>query len=235
VAQELQAPESADALYLARGDEVSRQRPVFTGDVYLTSKDDSTAIQASMFLIVQHPCALRTNGVQLVSRILVAEVESCAPISLKDWNGRYRIMPLPGLRPVDVDARSSCAVFPNLLVVTPGDLAACERIACLSDVGVNLLLQRWVHHNSRAIVQTHVFAQVTAGPLAEAEIVEEWIASRQLVDMGRDEAEAECHAFLRDVPDGSTISRQKALEDPQRRSEVRRAVRAQLKVPHATP
>jgi len=66
VAQELQAPESADALYLARGDEVSRQRPVFTGDVYLTSKDDSTAIQASMFLIVQHPCALRTNGVQRV-------------------------------------------------------------------------------------------------------------------------------------------------------------------------
>ncbi len=231
MAAELEAPESWDELYLSRGDEVGDERPVFTGDVYRArdGQDFGANEHPSMFVIVQHPCALRTDGVNLVPRLLVADVEQRAPLPLTKWKGSYRIMPLPLLLPDDGDNGHFCAHFPRLLVVAPEDLVQYERIACLSDVGVNLLLQRWVNHNSRVVVETFQFAAVTAGPLAEAEIQEEWVSTRLLQGMERRSAEQECHAFLRAVPEGSAITRQEALEDPQRRSEVRRAVRAQLK------
>ena len=231
MARGLEAPDSWESLYLARGEEVSPQRPVFTGDVYQDTAGHGSDVgaQPSMFVVVQHPCALRTNGVSLVPRILVAEVQPRDPLAPSAWDGSYRIMPLPSLRPQDGGGGHYCAVLPQLFVVTPDHLAACERIACLSDVGVNLLLQRWVHHNSRVVVETHRFTEVTAGPLAEAEILEDWVTAREGQGMDRPRAEQECHAFLRAVPEGGSTSRQQALEDPQRRSEVRRAVRAQLK------
>jgi hypothetical protein len=232
VSAELAAPDSVDALYLARGDEVSLRRPTFTGDVFVSTNAGlgGSDSQPAMFVIVQYPCALRTNGIHRVRRVLVAEVEPRAPLTLREWNGSYRIMPLPSLRPESVDSGHYCAAFQNLLVVTPEELDQSERNACLSDVGVNLLLQRWVHHNSRAIVQTRVFEELTARPLAEAEIMEDWVTSRQMLAMPPGKAEAECHAFLRTVPDGDNLTRQKALENSRRRAELRRAVRTHLNV-----
>lgn len=233
MAAQLEAPESLDALYLSRGDEVCAERPVFTGDVYsaLPSKGLASDGLPPMFVILQHPCALRVDGVSLVPRILVAEVGQREPLPLTSWNGSYRIMPLPRLRPNAGDSGHFCAYFPKLLVIAPEDLVRYERIACLSDVGVNLLLQRWVNHNSRVVVETFRFLEVTAGPLAEAEIQEEWVTTRLLQGIKLRGAEEECHAFLRAVPEGSAITRQKALEDPQRRPEVRRAARTRLKEP----
>jgi len=233
---ELEAPHDWGELYLARGEDVADERPVFTGDVFtrrpLAEGQASEAVGPSQLLVLQHPCALRINGVDLVPRILVAEVEPAPLLSTEQWKGSFKLMPLPGLlEAVGGDSGHRAGKFNQILVVTPEDLAAYDRVACLSEVGVNLLLQRWVHHNSRVIVPTHLFAEVTAGPSAEAELTEDWVSER--VTQGADPAAAEheCHDFLRSQLSADGPTRQDALRDPQRRSEVRRAARAQLALP----
>lgn len=233
---ELEAPHDWGELYLARGEDVADERPVFTGDVFsrrpATEGQASEAVGASQLLVLQHPCALRTNGVDLVPRILVAEVEPAQLLNTEQWRGNFKVMPLPELlEAVGGDSGHRSGKFNQILVVAPEDLAEYSRVACLSEVGVNLLLQRWVHHNSRVIVPTHLFAEVTAGPSAEADLTEDWV--RERVTQGADSAAAEheCHEFLRSQPSDDGPTRQTALRDPQRRSEVRRAARAQLATP----
>ena len=233
MAGELEAPNSAGEIYLSRGDEVAPARPLFTGDIFQLPavpglRDDGAP---DAVILLQHPCAFRTDGVDLAPRLLVAEVSHGTSVtSPGQWKGSFRIMPLPA--PADADAGDLGAMsahFDRLLVMRPEELeGGFTRVACLSDVGVNLLLQRWVHHNSRVIVPTHLFAEVTAGPSAEVEITEEWIADRMAAGVTPSDAARECHTFLRAKTSGD-ISRQDALADPQRRSEVRRAARAEVK------
>jgi hypothetical protein len=228
---ELEAPNDWDELYLARGDEVAHERPVFTGDVYerqATARADDLELPTAL-LVLQHPCALRSNGVDLVARLLAAEVTPYELLPREKWTGHFKVMPLPKLHAEDGALDHHAARFNEVLVIKPEQLASYERIANLSEVGVNLLLQRWVHHNSRVIVPTHRFAEVTAGPSAEAELAEEWVVARIAQGMTEEAALRECHEFLRASPSADAPTRQKALEDPQRRAEVRRAARSKVK------
>jgi hypothetical protein len=76
VPQELESPRTPDDLYLARGDDVCGARPILTGDVLddveVTEPDGSRARLSVM--IVEHPCSLRSDGVNLVPKLLVAAV-----------------------------------------------------------------------------------------------------------------------------------------------------------------
>ena len=67
-----------DALYRARGEEVSETRPIFTGDVFTKVQlPGSTGnVKARTVAVLQHPCSMRTNGVDLAWQVLVA---SCPP------------------------------------------------------------------------------------------------------------------------------------------------------------
>lgn len=58
-------------------------------------------------------------------------------------------MPLPDLKPNSTTDKQKhhAAYFDALYLADPERLG--PRIACLEPLGVNLLLQRWVHHNSR--------------------------------------------------------------------------------------
>src|SRR4051794_8606280 len=95
---ELEAPETASSLYLARAAAANVDRPLIHGDVFahieIPGVDDGAGIAA----IITHPCSMRRDGVQLVERLLVARVVICNPIPLDRWSGgNYKVMPLPEL------------------------------------------------------------------------------------------------------------------------------------------
>lgn len=215
-----------DLLYRARGEEVARARPVFTGDVFARiSLPGSTGnVKARTVAVMQHPCSMRTDGVTLSWQVLVAEVKSRKEFTETDWaSGFFNLMPLPDLSPGEPPRTRHQAVdFDSLYTVAPNLLTS--RIACLSPFGVNLLLQRWVHYCSRVVVPTHSFQLATQAFYEEADLIEEWCddATGGLLE----ESEA-CVRWLRADRAGTTYQRR--LQDPQAHSMVRKAMRAELK------
>lgn len=222
-----------DTLYRARGDEVVRHRPVFTGDVF-----DKVTVQSlgetriKKIIVLQHPCALRTNGVDLQPRLFVAEVRPHNVIAAKDWTGHVAKMPLPELVPTLASAkRHQAAFFDAPYMIGPDALNLDKRIACLSPIGVNLLLQRWVHHNSRVVVPTMTYQDVSSSAYEEADLIEEWCEQRVEAGIDIHGAATEAVKWLREDAGGGVI-RQRLLDDPQNRSTVRRQMRAALRELH---
>lgn len=234
MAQALEFPGGAeapdwDSLYRARGDEVLRHRPIFTGDVFEKVPVQGLGeTRTKDVIIVQHPCALRINGVDLHPRLMVAEVRRHRIISIEEWSGHLSKMPLPELHPgVDSTKRHQAAVFDQPLLVGPDDLDIEKRVACLSQIGVNLLMQRWVHYNSRAVVSTATYQEVSSAAYEEADLIEEWVDVRLGAGLDIREATSEAIAWLREDA-GAGAMRQALLEDPQARSTIRRQLRAAL-------
>ena len=216
-------PQGWESLYRARGDDVAVERPTFTGDVFRV--DEHADGNSGLIQLVQHPCALRLDGIHLLPALIAVSVEYRANAQDLGWSGNYKMMPLPALSPEAPDGiPHAVALFDSPLVVTPEQLASGERVACLSPVGVNLLLQRWVHHNSRVVVPTHKYQDATGGPFEEADILEEWCEDQEDLVFASQEA----MEWLReDIGDG--LRRQDRLRDPQQRSPVRVEMRVYLK------
>lgn len=215
------------ALYRARGDEVAATRPIFTGDVFtgVELPGSTGKIKARSVLVLQHPCSMRTNGVDLAWKVLVVEVANRKELDEQSWvGGHFNLMPLPGLRP-DIASQSQhqAANFDNLYTVAPALLTS--RIASLSPFGVNILLQRWVHYSSRVVVPTHTFHEQTVAFYEEADLIEEWCDEASSEDLQA--ATQACLNWLRTDRDGSTY--QELLKDPQSHSMIRRAMRKALK------
>jgi len=77
-----------DSLYRARADEVVRHRPAFTGDVFAKVTVQSVGeTKVKDVMLLQHPCALRSNGVDLHLRLVVAELRKHPVIAVEDWTG----------------------------------------------------------------------------------------------------------------------------------------------------
>lgn len=219
-----------DALYLARGTEIAAHRPYFTGDVFgkvSVRKPDGT-LKAKTVAIIQHPCAMRADGVNLSPSLLVAEVRPTKVLPPSEWAKYGKLAPLPDLLPsVTSNKRNQAAYFDALYLAQPEDLEG-GRIACLSQLGVNLLLQRWVHHSSRVVVPTWTLNEVTGGVYEECDLIEEWCEERIGPDLPASAATRECVDWLREERKGDE-SRQKLLENPQFRGDVRREMRQFLK------
>ncbi|WP_447586965.1 hypothetical protein [Microbacterium lacticum] len=216
-----------DALYRARGTEVSTTRPIFTGDVFagIALPGSTGKVKNRNVIVIQHPCSMRINGVDLAWQVLVAEVTNRKELSEEDWTtGNFNLMPLPALRPdTESQARHQAGNFDNLYMVSPDQLAS--RIASLSPLGVNLLLQRWVHFSSRVIVPSFDFHKQSVSYYEEADLVEEWCDE---MDSGDQRADTEeCVNWLR--KDNGGRSYQEMLKDVQAHSVVRKAMRAELK------
>lgn len=222
-----------DTLYRARGDEVVCHRPVFTGDVFDKVTVQSLGeIRTKKVMVLQHPCALRTNGVDLQPRLFVAEVRPHPVIPAEGWTGHVAKMPLPELVPMLTSAkRHQAAFFDAPYLVGPNALNLDQRIACLSQAGVNLLLQRWVHHNSRAVIPTTTYQEVSSPAYEEADLIEEWCEERVEAGVDIHDAATEAVKWLREDAGGGVI-RQQLLDDPQSRSTVRRQMRAALRELH---
>lgn len=160
---------------------------------------------------------------------MVAELRNHKVIPVENWTGHVGKMPLPELIPsLETGKRHQAAFFDELYLVGPDDLALDERLACLSQTGVNLLLQRWVHHNSRVVVSTATYQEVSSPAYEEADLLEEWCEERVEAALAIQEAAIEAMKWLREDTGGG-VTRQRMLEDPQNRSTVRRQMRAALR------
>jgi hypothetical protein len=179
-------------------------------------------------MIVQHPCALRSNGVDLNSRLLAVEVKNFSLIPPGKWRGSFSFMPLPSLRPgLDSNARNQAAGFDSIYTAQASDLDLEKRIACLSPSGVNILLQRWVHHNSRVIIPTWQYQEVTESVFEEADLMEEWCDGRLLSGIKVEESAREFMDWIREETPGAA-TRQERIKNPQNRSVVRKEMRSLL-------
>ncbi len=214
-----------DLLYRTRGPEVVVYRPVFTGDVFFQVPIRDRSLNLA---ILQHPCAIRVDGVTLQPSLLVAEVAPLEVLKPSRWESRnYKHMPLPALQPGQQPA-DYAVFFVKCHVITPADLGAGERVACLSQQGVNLLMQRWVHHNSRAVISTQRYQDVTSPQYEEADMIEDWCTDRDDDGISSEEATLEIDEWLSErVAPGET--RRDELQDPQKRSTLRRELRDHLR------
>jgi hypothetical protein len=229
VGHNLEAPGTDDAprwddVYRCRGDEVVEHRPVFSGDVYsdveVWGEDDPKTV-----MVLQHPCVIR-SGTVLAKKLLVAEVIPSQIIKPSLWDGYVRQMPLARLMP-DAEKEHWTAKFDRHHIVTSKQLLDGTRTACLSQVGLNLAMQRWIHHNSRAIVPTWIIQEVTGAQFEEADIIEDWCIDREDDVVAAEAAIIEIDAWLTEEVNG--VKRRDQLKDLQLRAEVRRGAANHLR------
>jgi hypothetical protein len=166
--------------------------------------------------------------VDLQSRLIVGEVRQHKVLSVAEWTGYFNTMPLPDLNPsVTSGKRHQAAFFDELCLVGPDDLDLNKRVACMSQTGVNLLLQRWVHYSSRAVISTATYQEVSSPAYEETDLIEEWVEERVEVGLDLREATVEAMKWLREDTGG--VMRQRLLEEPQSRSTIRRQLRVALR------
>lgn len=219
----LESPSSAEALYLAASpDQVDFARPVMTGDVFAEVEIPGTA-GTGLGIVMTHPCSMRVAGGDLGDRLLMARVGASAQISLKKWaTGHFKVMPLPGLL-----SRHHSAFFDDIGLVRSGALALCERVACLTPYGINLLQQRFVWFLTRFLAPTHRLGEASEAVFEEADLCAEWVAALIEAGVDRDEASRLFDDWIRGKDD-SGVTRQSLLAKSQHRAGLRREMRNQL-------
>lgn len=224
--EELEAPPSADALYYYRADEVVPERPVQTGDVFHTVSIPGLTDGGGLAIVLNHPCSMRSNGVDLIERLQLARVKPYQEVHLNAWGRHHlRVMPLPDPR---ADNEHYAVDFAEFGLVPTSSLDLEQRVACLDPLGINLLQQRFIFNVSRFIVPTKKLHRSCAVAFQEVDLLEEW--NDLWIKSGRDPADAgqAFHDWIRDDA-GSGRTRQDRLSQEQERPPIRRALRAHLK------
>lgn len=209
----LEAPRSADDLYLARAAEpqgVSRLRPVMTGDIFegieIPGVEDMVGDDRKLALVVSHPCSMR-QGPVLKERIQAVRVVNCDPINLSAWpKTYYDRLPLPDLTVIvdpddvstedpeaDLAARIDEGAHAALLDcrgrVASSELDLDRRIACMTEQGVAFLHQRMSHNDTRHAPRTELLISTCSAVFAEIELWEEW--NERLIDPSVAEADTD--------------------------------------------
>lgn len=219
---------SALWLYRATACGQRKHRPVNTGDVFFQAPvfDLGEAVEKDV-MVLQHPCAMRSNGVELLDRILVVEVSAhvdmCAP---GDWMGNYNLMPLPRIHGNKPEKdKHYAAFFERLYVTTPEALDRTRRHGAMSLEGICLLMQRWSHHNTRVVVPAKYFRDDVRAQFVETTGVEEWCATRMALGVDEKVAAAEANKWLGQLGELG-IPYRKLLENPDFHRGVIQAMRA---------
>lgn len=226
---DLDRPRSADELYLARADEVEPYRPIVTGDLFEGVAIPGSDSEAGLAMVLAHPCSMR-RGAHLRSHVQMAPVRAGAPITLERWDGNFGVMPLPGLRTTG-DLRDR-AIFEEACRVPTSILRSERRVACLSESGILLLLQRMTFNMTRVAVDLDTLLQSIDYVLEEVDLLEEWMRTRLVAPAGLAlepairEQEVAFEIVLGRTVDGPTL--RDGLRDPKARAAVRRAVRAAM-------
>lgn len=208
---QLESPVGPDELYLARGEELVAERPLATGDVFA---DVLVGTSSEMVIVITHPCSMRRDGVNLVDRVCVAPVREKSGLR---WRGHYRFMPLPDL----MEFGDQYGVYLDDFERVQSELLdANARVASLDRRGVNLLMQRFVHHLTRVVVPTADIDAMCAAAFEELDLMEEWRVAGAEEGVGMEEVTLACHEWLRSGNEGQRP--QDLLWDPQSRAAVRR-------------
>lgn len=217
-------------MYLARGEEVDPYRPICQGDVFCEVEIPGLE-QRSDAMVLSHPCAMRA-GPRLRAKVTVVPVDEHPSVTFEQWRtGQFRVLPLPQL---DLDGdRTHAAKLEEPTTISSELLELEQRSAILSEGGIVLLQQRYIHNHSRAVIPLEHLHAVSAAVLEEVELQESWNLAlvRPAVEAGGDLAallEQEASAFdelMRSAPDDGPSLRER-LKPPAARASVRRAVHA---------
>lgn len=212
---QLESPARPEDLYLATTQddiELLAYRPRFTGDLLLLPDGD-------LVVLVQHPCAMR-RGASLLPKLLACGTSQVTKAP-SDWStGNYKRMFLP-----DLPGGSLAIDFTDMRVLQSAEAASASPRAILSMTGVNLLVQRWLHHNSRVIVPTITIHEQTAGPFEEADLTGDMIADLILDGMNGDVAAEAVDTWMGKPGTDGGLSPRDMLVQSQSRSAVRSASR----------
>lgn len=221
----LESPATEDGLYHSRGPDVLETRPLLTGDVFRDIDVPGLDDGPGLAIVVTHPCSMRKDGVALIDRILVARIEDHQPIPLDHWpKGYFKLMPLPGL----LGQGAHAALFNSIGLVRSGELEARERVACLSESGINLLQQRLIFHLTRFVAPTFRLHESCVTVFREVELHDEW-AEDLAGTAPLAQIAAAFHTWLRGKGDGEGLSRQERLADEQQVVAVRQEMRGHIK------
>ena len=208
-----------DTLYLARGEEVSPHRPLFTGDVFESVQIPGVQTEGTA-IVVAHPCSMRGKNAALENRILVAAVRPSAQSPANKWaSGFLDRMPLPRLRGDGFET----GYLTELGRADTSDLLNAARIACLSTVGVNILQQRLICSLTRLDVPTQTIWEAFGHTFEEADLLEEWTESLSGIDTDSTRVAQDFESWIR------SEGRQEKLRDPQQRAPIRAAMRSELR------
>ncbi len=224
----LDRPASEDELYLARAGDVDPYRPICQGDIF--DQVDIPGLSACpAAMVIAHPCVMRA-GPRLRAKVTVIPVVTYERVPLERWPTHHlRVFPLPGLDPSHPE-QGYAARFDEFGTVEAGALQLEHRIAMLSELGVLLLQQRFVHSLTRAEIPVIRLREASAAVFEELELQENWnlAFARPRVETGQPLGEvlaAEAEAFdqvMLTSPQGASL--RDLLQMPEARAEVRRAV-----------
>jgi hypothetical protein len=229
--EELDRPESVDALYIDRGAPAEPWRPVLTGDVF-TDVQVPGVEPHELTMIISHPCTMRVGEGRLREKLQALPIRNHQDLRLEQWVDGYRkVFPLPELWP----AESVAARLDEFGMVSSEEFQLERRIACLSEAGIALLLQRFFCCMSRVVVGLDAINKELLGPMSEAELLEEWCEKLvpRRVDAGESLEEAiaaesrEFDSLVTHTAFGASTL-QKGLMDSVSAVAVRRIVRDQI-------
>ncbi len=224
----LDSPTEPQEIYLARGEEVDAYRPVCQGDVFLDVEIPGLEPSHGA-MVIAHPCTMRA-GPRLRPKVTVIPVAEHPGVALGRWATQHlRVFPLPALDSDQPD-RHYAARFDEFGTVPTETLQLDKRTAILSQRGMLLLQQRFIHSLSRAEIPLSMLLKASAAVLEELELQENWnlaFVAPEAQD-GSDlleRLEAEAHAFddLLSAAEQDATLRDR-LQVPEARAEVRRAV-----------
>lgn len=209
----LETPDRPKDLYLARGDEVEElaERPLFTGDLLEIES-------GGVIALLQHPCSMR-QGQKFRPNLLVAEVIPWTQPVPDDWTTHIKRMVLPDARPegaVSVE-------FDSAQIMASEVVERAARAVIMSPRGVNLLLQRWVHHLTRVVVPSWRIHQAIAAQHEEADFIGEAVGDLVASGIDRVDANRLVDEWLDFKEDGNR--RRAGFADPQAHSDLRRDIR----------
>lgn len=224
----LDAPAEREEIYLARTEDVDPYRPICQGDIFLDVEIPGLD-PAHGAMVIAHPCVMRA-GPRLRPKVTVIPVVTYDRVPLANWPSQHlRVYPLPELDPARPD-QDYAARFDEFGTVSADELQLDRRAAMLSQRGVLLLQQRFIHSHSRAEIPLNVLLEASAAVFEELELQENWnltfVAPQVEVGGSLPEllvTEAEAFDQIMLTPSkGSTLRGR--LQLPAARAEVRRAV-----------
>lgn len=199
-----------------------------TGDVFDAVEIPGVKGGAGLAMLLAHPCSMR-RGAHVRDHVQMARVDVGPAITAAAWDGNYGVMPLPDLvGPGDSRYRATFELAGRVPTAT---LQLSRRLACLSERGITLLLQRLAFGQTRVVVDLDTLHDAIAHVLEEADLLEEWLSSRcQVADHELVAAihreEEQFGALMNGAVNG--VTRRQRLLDPKERAAVRRMVREAL-------
>jgi hypothetical protein len=244
LAERLGAPAEARELYL---EEASPYRPVATGDIFQgvpVPGSDPEEAAYGLSMVLAHPSAMR-KGALLEPRVRAAPLAPVDGLSRKKWaRGHFNVFPLPVLAPVarengfELDDRGWGVLLELAAPVSSAELDVRNRVACLSPIGIQLLLQRLVHADTRYPVREELLAEVFAPKLEEFEMLENW--NEELVAPSVDASSSnlqgrlirgavEFEEALQTLKAGDGTTVRSMLDSGTRASEARRILAAEIR------